>query len=91
MDGEFTGLVDALDKTAYFRLGCKSLTVETDHQPLITIINGTDMEKVKDPRQIKLKEKLMRWDLRVVYKRASSWEAQTPCPGTVCATTMTRR
>jgi hypothetical protein len=42
-------------------------TVGTDHQPLIPIINGTDMEKVKTPRQIRLKEKLLRWDLRVVY------------------------
>ena len=58
-DGEFTSLSDALEKTAYFTLGCKSLTVVTDHQPLIPIINGTDMEKVKTPRQ--------RWDLRVVY------------------------
>jgi hypothetical protein len=66
-DGEFTGLVDALEKTAYFTLGCKSLTVGTDHQPLIPIINGTDMEKVKIPRQIRLKEKLLRWDLRVIY------------------------
>ena len=66
-DGEFTGLVDALEKTAYFTLGCKSLTVGTDHQPLIAIINGTDMEKVKTPRQIRLKEKLLRWDLRVIY------------------------
>ena len=60
MDVEFTGLVDALEKTAYFTLGCKSLTVGTDHQPLIPILNGTDMEKVKTPRQIRLKEKLMR-------------------------------
>jgi hypothetical protein len=66
-DGEFTGVVDALEKTAYFTLGCKSLTVGTDHQPLIPIINGTDMEKVKIPRQIRLKEKLLRWDLRGVY------------------------
>jgi hypothetical protein len=51
-DGEFTGLVDALEKTTYFTLG---------------IINCTDMEKVKTPRQIRLKEKLLRWDLRVVY------------------------
>jgi hypothetical protein len=66
-DGEFTGLVDALEKTEYFTLGCKSLTVRTDYQPLIPIINGTDMEKVKTPRQIRMKEKLLRWDLRVVY------------------------
>ena len=30
-DGEFTGLVDTLEKTAHFTLGCKSLTVGTDH------------------------------------------------------------
>ena len=55
------------DSLAYFTLGCKSLTVRTDHQPLIPIINGTDMEKMRTPRQIRLKEKLLRWDLRVVY------------------------
>ena len=60
MDVEFTGLVDALEKTAYFTLGCKSLTVGTDLQPLIPIIDGSDLEKVKTPRQIRLKEKLMR-------------------------------
>jgi hypothetical protein len=32
-----------------------------------SIINGTGMEKVKTPRQIRLKEKLLRWNLRVVY------------------------
>ena len=66
-DGEFTGLMDALEKTAYFTLGCKSLTVGTDHQPLIPIINGTDMEKVMTPKLIRLKGKLLRWGLRVVY------------------------
>merc|ERR1711867_114358 len=66
-DGEFTGLVDALEKTAHFTLGCKSLTVGTDHQPLIPIIEGMGLEKVKTPRQIRLKERLMRWDLKVVY------------------------
>jgi hypothetical protein len=66
-NGEFTGLVDALEKKAYFTLGFKSLTVGTDHQPLIPIINGTDMEKMKTPRQIRLKEKLLMWDVRVVY------------------------
>ena len=68
-DGEFTGLVDALEKTGHFTLGCKSLTVETNHKPLIHIIEGTDLQKVKTPSQIRLKERLMRWDpdLRVIY------------------------
>ena len=34
-------LGDALEKTAYFTLDCKSLTVGTDHQPFI---NGTDID-----------------------------------------------
>ena len=59
--------MDALEKIAYFTLGCKSLTVGTHHQPLIPIINGTDMQKVKTPRQIRLKEKLLSWDLMLVY------------------------
>ena len=59
-------MLDALEKTAYFTLGCKTLTVGTDHEPLISIINGTNMEKVKTPRQIRPKEKLLRWDLRVM-------------------------
>ena len=42
-------------KTAYFTLCCNSLTVGTDHQPLIPIINGTDMEKVKTPKQTEIK------------------------------------
>ena len=60
-------LVDALEKTAYFTLGCKSLTVGSDHQPPIPIINSTDMEKVMTPKLIRLKGKLLRWGLRVVY------------------------
>ena len=59
-DGEFKGLVDALEKTAHFTLGCKSLTVGTDHKPLIPIIEWTNLENVKTPRQIRLKERLMR-------------------------------
>ena len=66
-DGEFTGLVGALEKTAHFTLGCKSLTVGTDHKPLIPIIERTNLGNVKTPRQIRLKERLMRWDLRVIY------------------------
>ena len=66
-DGEFTGLVNTLEKTTYFTLGCKNLTIGTDHLPLMPIINGTDLENLKTPRQIRLKERLLRWNLQVVY------------------------
>ena len=50
-EGEFTALVEGLEKTAYFTLGCASVSVGTDHKPLIPMINGTDLSSVKTPRQ----------------------------------------
>ena len=66
-DGEFTALVDGLEKTAYFTLGCPQLTVGTDHKPLIPIVNGSDLSSVKTPRQFRLREKLLRWNLTAQY------------------------
>ena len=66
-DGEFTALVEGLEKTAYFTLGCETITVGTDHKPLIPIVNGTDLSLVKTPRQHRLREKLLRWNLAAQY------------------------
>ena len=66
-DGEFTAVVEALEKTAYFTLGCSDLTIGTDHKPLISIINDTNLGEIKTPRQQRLKERLMRWRLTATY------------------------
>ena len=66
-EGEFTALIEGLEKTAYFTLGCANLTVGTDHKPLIPIINGTDLSTVKTPRQHRLRERLLRWNLNAQY------------------------
>ena len=87
-DREFTGLVNALEKTAYFTLVCKRLTLGRDHQPLIPIINGTNLENLKTPRKIRL----MRWDLQLVYipgKNLGGTDALSMY-GVGCATTTTR-
>ena len=62
-DGELTALVDGLEKTAYFPFGCDKLIVGTDHRPFIPIINGSDLSSVKTPRQFRLREKLLRWNI----------------------------
>ena len=63
-DGEFTDLVDWLEKTAYyFTPGCDKLIVGTDHKPLIPIIDGTNLSAVKKPRKFRLREKLLRWNI----------------------------
>ena len=56
-----------MEKTAYFTLGCSDLTVGTDHKPLISIVNETSLGDIKTPRQQRLKERLMRWNLKAVY------------------------
>ena len=56
-----------MEKTSYFTLGCKNLTVGTDHKPLISIIQSTDLGDIKTPRQQRLKERIMRWNLTVTY------------------------
>ena len=66
-EGEFTALIEGLEKTAYFTLGCTSVSVGTDHKPLIPIINGTDLSSVKTPRQHRLRERLLRWNLSAQY------------------------
>ena len=42
-------------------------TVGADHKPLISIVNETSLGDIKTPRQQRLKERLMRWNLKVVY------------------------
>ena len=56
-----------MEKTAYFTLGCSDLTVGTDHKPLISIVNETSLGDIKTPRQQRLKERLMRWNLKATY------------------------
>ena len=56
-----------MEKTAYFTLGCSDLTVGTDHKPLISIVNETGIGDIKTPRQQRLKERLMRWNLKATY------------------------
>ena len=67
MEGEFTVLIEGLEKTAYFTLGCESITVGTDHKPLVPIINGTELSSVKTPWQHRLRERLLWWKLTVQF------------------------
>ena len=65
-EGESTALIEEIEKTAYFTLGCASVSVGTDYKPLIPIINGTDLSSVKTPQQHRLREWLPRWDKGVL-------------------------
>jgi hypothetical protein len=52
----FKGLQD----TKYYTLGCKSLHVATDHQPLVTTLSKQSVADVPDKRLARIKEKGVR-------------------------------
>ena len=59
----FKGLQD----TKYYTLGCKSLHVATDHQPLVTTLSKQSMADVPDKRLARIKEKTMCWKFNMLY------------------------
>ena len=66
-EGELLGVVNALQKTKYFTLGCPDLYIGTDHKPLLGLLQNTDLETIDNPRLLKLKEKTMGWKFGIVY------------------------
>ena len=66
-EGEMLGVCNALHKTKYFTLGCPHLYVGTDHKPLLGLLNDTAIEKIDNPRLVRLKEKTLGWQFNIIY------------------------
>ena len=60
-------LTDALDRTRYFVLGCKDLTVVVDHKPLLGILGNRSLEAISNPRLRNLKENTFRYQFKMMY------------------------
>ena len=60
-EGELLGVVNALQKTKFFALGCEDLFIGTDHKPLIGLLENSDLESIDNPRLLRLKEKTAGW------------------------------
>ena len=66
-EGEALAVADALHRTKHFTLGCKKLIVATDHKPLLGILNSKPLEKIDNPRLLRLKEKTLLWNFEIIY------------------------
>ena len=66
-EGELLGVVNALQKTKFFTLGCPDLFIGTDHKPLIGLLENTDLESMDNPRLLRLKVKTFGWQFGIVY------------------------
>ena len=67
IEGEALAVADALDRTRYFVLGCKDLTVVVDHIPLLGILGTCSLEAISNPHLRNLKEKTLRYQFKMVY------------------------
>ena len=57
----------ALDKARHFVLGCPSLYLAVDHQPLLSLLGDKQLENIPNRRLLNLKEKTLRYSFSLVH------------------------
>ena len=50
-----------------FLLGCPKIVVQTDHKPLVTILNDKALSSIENPRLIRLKEKTLAFSFEIQH------------------------
>ena len=55
-----------------FTLGCPNLTLVVDHRPLLGVLNDRSLDSIENPRLLKLKEKTLLFDFKIVHVSGSS-------------------
>ena len=66
-EGEALAVVNALEKTKYFTLGCNNLTIGTDHKPLLGLFKDRSLDGIDNPRLRRLKEKTFGWSFAMFH------------------------
>ena len=67
MEGEALAVAWSLEQTRYFTLGCKDLTVMTDHKPLLGLFKNSSLEDITNPRLFALKQRTLPWNFMVTH------------------------
>ena len=67
IEGEALAIVDALERTSYFVLGCDNLIVAVDHKLLLKVLGDRKLEDIKNPRLLRLKERSLPYKFRLVH------------------------
>ena len=67
VEGELLAVVDALQKTRHFILGCDKLVVAVDHKPLLGLLNDKSLADIENPRLLMLKEKTLWFNFDVIW------------------------
>ena len=67
IEPEALAVVEGLEKTRFFVLGCKNLTVTVDHKPLLKILSDRALEDIPNNRLRNLKERTLRFRFNMAY------------------------
>ena len=68
-EGELLAVAWALDHARIFTQGCRNLIISTDHKPLLGILNDKPLERIKNPRIVRLKEQLVSYTFTMKYNK----------------------
>ena len=66
IEGEALALLFGLQSCRMFVLGCKNLVVAVDHKPLIPIFNNRELDKISNPRILKIRERTLPYRFTVI-------------------------
>ena len=67
VEGEALAVAWSLDQTRYFTLGCKQLTIMTDHKPLLGLFKNSSLDDITNPRLFSLKQKTLLWNFTMTH------------------------
>ena len=67
VEGETLAVTYALNQCKKFIIGCPNLVVAVDHQALVRILNDRSLDTISNPRLVRLKEKTLPYDFKIVY------------------------
>ena len=67
VEGELLAVVEGLNKSKHFILGCDKLLVAVDHKPLVGLLNDKSLAEIDNPRLLMLKEKTLWYNFDVVW------------------------
>ena len=79
IEGEALAVSYGLDKCRMFVLGCSNLLVATDHKPLVAILGDTSLDKVKNPRLFRIKEKTLPYCFTIKHVPGSRHHGPDAC------------
>ena len=65
-EGEALAVAWSLHKSKFFTLGCKNLTIATDHQPLLGLFKK-QLDKITTPRLLRIVSKTLMFTFNIVY------------------------